>query len=127
MFWLIVACVSSSKKEETTAPPVVSRSTVQDVQIAEEICDFEALGRACLGKRVRLIGSVPDMIYNHPIISESSGENAVQSYIDSEERQIIVLSSERKSCSKNIEVLGILREIDMGGEEGTRGKTGEEE
>ena len=66
----------------------------------------------------KAIGSVPEMIYAHPMIST---ENSIQSYIQIEDEQLIVLSEQPIDCNKQFQVVGLLQEIDLGGAPGTRG------
>ena len=49
------------------------------------------------------------------------GVDSVQKYIQVGELQLIILSDSDWICSGDVQVTGILKEIDMGGPEGTRG------
>ena len=113
MIWLFLACATP----KTTSP---QPQTVPALSPSIEVCDFATKQSTCLGQQVSIFGMVPQTVYSHPIVS-SSGANAVQSYIDVDGRQLIVLSAEPVSCSNQIQVSGILREVDLGGPAGTRG------
>lgn len=86
-----------------------------------ESCDLSQGWDGCLGKTIRVTGTTPTMIYSHPILSSPSGIDSVQSYIDVGEKQLIVLSEETWECHENVSLSGVLKEIHLGGPEGTRG------
>ena len=92
----------------------------QSPQELPVICDFKQKRDGCLGKVIQIHGSVPKMIYNHPMINTPLGPDSIQSYLEIEDQQLIILSEEQWNCSGKVEITGILKEIDMGGPEGTR-------
>jgi len=119
MMCFLLACATSSKNISTEGISI--EETAETPVEVKELCHFGTKGPSCVGETVQLTGTVPEIIYSHPMLSSPEGVNSVQSYVNIGDRQLIVLSSQAISCSSSIEVTGILREIDMGGEEGTRG------
>jgi hypothetical protein len=113
MLSLLFACTSTSEQKKNI--PSVS-SPVEP----QELCDFEQKKGDCIEKNIRVIGTIPKMVYSHPIISSPSGIDSIQSYLDLEDQQLIILSENSWECSGKVEVIGVLQEIDMGGPEGTR-------
>jgi hypothetical protein len=83
-------------------------------------CDFEQRKQECIDQLVQIKGSVPQMVYSHPILSSPSGTDSVQRYLQVGEQQFIVLSDSDWTCSGEVHVTGFLKEIYMGGPEGTR-------
>ena len=113
MLWLILAC--ANPKTTSPQPQVLPVAPPES-----QFCDFASKGRACLGQQIRIVGLAQQPVYSHPVLS-STGANAVQSYVDFDDRQFVVLSAEQVSCSHKMEVSGVLREVDLGGPAGTRG------
>ena len=113
MLLFLFACASTSAQKKNM--PSVS-SPVE----SQELCDFEQKKGDCIEKNIRVVGTIPKMVYSHPIISSPSGMDSVQSYLDLEDQQLIILSETSWECSGKVEVIGVLQEIDMGGSEGTR-------
>ena len=112
MFLFAFACLVSSSQKKVSEPVVI------DVQ---KQCDFAQQKQECIGQFVQIKGSVPQMVFSHPILSSPSGVDSVQKYIQVGELQLIILSEGDWTCSGDVQVNGILKEIDMGGPEGTRG------
>ena len=98
------------------------KSTPQSsIETSSDFCSPEKDWSVCLEKEVSLSAKLPPMLYQHPLISSPTGVDSVQSYIEVEERQIIVLSEEKNICSGVFIAQGTLKKISLGGEPGTRG------
>ena len=113
MLLFALAC-SVSSRQRVSEP----KTSIVD---AKKRCDFEQKKQECIDQLVQIKGSVPQMVYSHPILSSPSGIDSVQKYLQVGEQQFIILSDSDWRCSGEIQVTGILKEIDMGGPEGTRG------
>ena len=122
--WLLLglACGSPAKKKESVSPAIASPSS--DSTEESDLCDVATLGGDCLDQKISVVGNVPTMVMNHPMVNSPSGADSVQAYIDVEQGQWIVLSSERHSCENQMKVVGILKKIDLGGAPGTRSSYG---
>jgi hypothetical protein len=116
MILLAFACVKTTVQAQKT-----KMATPSNIQQEQDMCDFTTKKQECIGKYVQVKGLIPEMIHSHPILSSPSGIDAIQSYLDIGEQQIIILSQATWDCSGDVEVTGILKEVDMGGSEGTRG------
>ena len=104
--FLLGACLKS--------PPAPSEAD-------KKFCSTAGEWSACLDKEVSLSATSPDMLYQHPSIASPEGEDSVQGYIAVGKRQLIVLSDAPNPCSGTFSVEGILKEISLGGEPGTKG------
>ena len=111
MFLFAFACSVSSSQKKVSEPVIGEKKR----------CDFAQKNQECIGQLVQIKGSIPQMVYSHPILSSPSGVDSVQKYIQVGELQLIILSEGDWTCSGDVQVNGILKEIDMGGPEGTRG------
>ena len=114
MFPFVFACSLFSNQKKVLEPIRVPLDT-------NKLCDFEQLKQECIDQLVQIKGTVPQMVYSHPIISSPAGIDSVQKYVQVGEQQFIILSDSDWMCSAEIEVMGILKEIDIGGPDGTRG------
>ena len=114
MLLFALACSVSSSKKKVSEP-------MTGVVDAKKRCDFEQQKQECIDQLVQIKGSVPQMVYSHPILSSPSGIDSIQKYLQFGEQQFIILSDSDWNCSGEIQVTGVLKEIDMGGPEGTRG------
>ena len=96
--------------------------TSEPIAIEESVlyCDFETEKGSCTNQQVQLRGRSPDMVRNHPMMTTQVGGDTVQSYLDVEGYQFVILSDTEWSCQGEVEVTGLLQEYDMGGKEGTR-------
>ena len=117
--FLLLACASAPKTPP--GPEPLSGEPKEQAEGAMTICPFESAPEACLGKRVQWEGTVPEFAHSHPMITSPSGETAVQSYIEVDESQYILLSTEPHECTGSMVAQGILGEVDLGGAPGTRG------
>ena len=126
----LTACAKAPATETPapTAPPEQTKSApseaadTQSFDAPEDkpLCDFNANARECLDQRVRWVGTIPSMLLAHPDVSGPDGPSGVQSYIDVDGQQYILLVPEIPTCTDGIEATGTLKEIDLGGPEGTR-------
>ena len=114
MFSFVFACSLFSNQKKVSEPITIPIDT-------NTLCNFEQLKQECIDQLVQIKGSVPQMVYSHPIISSPSGSDSVQKYVQVGEQQFIILSDGDWMCSAEIQVMGILKEIDIGGPDGTRG------
>jgi hypothetical protein len=114
MFLFVLACSVSSSQKKVSEP-------ITGVVDAKSRCDFEQRKQECIDQLVQIKGYIPQMVYSHPILSSPSGIDSVQKYLQIGEQQFIILSDSDWMCSGEIQVTGLLKEIDMGGPEGTRG------
>ena len=114
MFLFVLACSVSSSQKKVSEP-------ITGVVDAMSRCDFEQRKQECIDQLVQIKGSVPQMVYSHPILSSPSGIDSLQKYLQVGEQQFIILSDSDWMCTGEIQVTGVLKEIDMGGSEGTRG------
>ena len=112
MTFVFLALFACSNKSQT------STAQTSALQTTQNLCSYKDNKELCLGQMTKAIGSVPEMIYAHPMIST---ENSIQSYIQIEDEQLIVLSEQPIDCNKQFQVVGLLQEIDLGGAPGTRG------
>ena len=113
MLFYLISCSTSSMSKKDSSSVI---STLEN----QSICPFSDEKQDCIGKHVRVTGEQPKVLYSHPIISLPSGVDSVQSYLDLEDQQLIILSEEPWDGKGRVEVFGLLLEIDMGGPEGTR-------
>ena len=114
MFLFALACSVSSTQKKVSEPITVSIDT-------NKLCDFAQQNQECIDQLVQIKGSIPKMVYSHPILSSPSGVDSVQKYLQVGELQLIILSDSDWMCSGEVQATGFLKEIDMGGPEGTRG------
>lgn len=114
MFLFVFGCSLFFNQKQISEPIVVAFDT-------NKLCDFERQKQECIDQFVQIKGLVPQVMYSHPILSSPSGIDSVQKYLQVGEQQFIILSDSDWMCSAEIQVTGILKEIDMGGPEGTRG------
>ena len=106
MLLFLLGCV------KTTEPVAIEQSVVY--------CDFQTEKGSCTFQQVQLRGRAPDMVMNHPMMTSLVGGDTVQSYLDVEGYQFVILSDTEWSCQGEVEVTGLLQEYDMGGKEDTR-------
>ena len=114
MFLFVSACSIFSAQKHVS-------NSINAAIDTSKLCSFEQRNQECIDELVQINGSVPLMIYSHPILSLPSGVDSVQKYLQVGEQQLIVLSNGDWDCSGEVQVTGILQEIVMGGPEGTRG------
>ena len=116
-----VACAKAPPAEPEPPTSLDSSLAIAPLkgQNTQFICNFAADAPACLGMSVRWIGTVPEMVMSHPMVDEQG--RTQQSYIEVDGQQYILLSAEAHGCSGKMEATGVLKEIDLGGPEGTRG------
>ena len=112
MLLLFFAC--SAKSEHPAASASLATTQAQ-------VCSYLKQKEQCLGQITQVIGAAPEMVYAHPMISVDPSKKSIQSYIQIEDQQLIVLSEQTFHCDGTMEVTGILEKIDLGGPEGTRG------
>jgi hypothetical protein len=117
--FLLLAC--SKVSAPISAPDSAPVENNERAANTEPLCNFKSDREACLGKPVKWKGEVPEGVHVHPILSSPSVDAHVQSYIEVEDRQYILLLSEPHGCTAKMEAQGTLNQIDLGGEPGTRG------
>ena len=84
------------------------------------LCDFNANARECLDQRVRWVGTVPEMILPHPYLAGPAEFGRFHGHIEVDGQQYVLVVPEILTCTHGMEATGTLREIDLGGPEGTR-------
>lgn len=95
-----------------------------------ETLKSEEAWEQCLGKLVQLQGThaSPERVMQHPVVQtpqlmeDDNKSRQHQDYLDVEGRQIILLTQDKISCAGTMEVSGLLKKIDLGGEKGTKGE-----
>lgn len=133
LIWIVLTLSACAKAPATetpapTAPPEQPESApseAADTQSSEALepsplCDFNANARECLDQRVRWVGTVPDMILPHPHLAGPAEFGRFHGYIEVDGQQYVLVVPEIPTCTDSMEATGILREIDLGGPEGTR-------
>ena len=88
----------------------------------------DSLWRACDGEKVTILGQISQMVMQHPIIAYELGNldgkskpaRTIQNYMDVGEHQIILLSKTEINCIGEMQIMGTLESIDMGGKAGTK-------
>jgi hypothetical protein len=81
---------------------------------------------ACEGREVELRGQAPQMVMQHPVLSQPEGlspdnRNSYQGYLEVDQAQVIVLTNAAFACPGAMRVVGTLARVDLGGEPGTKG------
>lgn len=125
------AAPASTVVASTAAPPAATpAANPAATPAAAADANLCVLGKAgtwssCIGKRVEVRGKEPKMVYQHPMIAPMSAPGGPptmqQSYLEvAEGSQIIVLSKTMPKCGEGKRVTGTLREINLGGAEGTK-------
>ncbi|NJK31405.1 MAG: hypothetical protein HC927_02720, partial [Deltaproteobacteria bacterium] len=98
---------------------------------AADLCTLGAYAEwsKCEGQRVRIEGRAAEHVMQHPMLEQPEGlspdgRNTHQGYMDTDDAQIIVLTSAPFDCAAGMRVVGTLRGIELGGEPGTKGSYG---
>lgn len=111
---------SNDREEEPaatsdTAEPAVAQAT----SASPPDCTSGSAWRRCVGKRVRVVGRRAPDIMQHPIPPPGLVEEVID-YVDVEGTQIVVVSRSPMECAGEVEITGILREVNLNGREGTK-------
>ena len=128
---LILTACAKTPATETPAPiappeqPESTPSEAVDTPSSEALessplCDFNANARECLDQRVRWVGTVPEMILPHPYLAGPAELGLFHGHIEVDGQQYVLVVPEIPTCTHGMEAIGTLREIDLGGPEGTR-------
>lgn len=90
-----------------------------------DLCELGDDWMACDGKMVKVSGTRPRMVSQHPSMAGPIGPGpdapeTHESYLDVDDLQIIIVSAEKNTCGEKMTVAGRLERIDLGGEPGTK-------
>lgn len=119
---MFVLCQTACFEESTLLKPTPQASNhcvIEDLQAPE-------VWKRCLDKSVKLKGirTPPERIGQHPSLAAPSLDpnkpSQFQEYMDVGSSQIILLTRTEIRCEQALEVEGVLKEIDLGGEKGTK-------
>lgn len=103
----VIACNSTTP----AAPPSAESSNT--------FCNDKQALEGCIDQPVKIIGVESTIPNQHPLMN---GPNEHQQYIDTEQGQIVILTSEEISCPAEIEITGPLDLVALDCEEGESGK-----
>jgi len=88
---------------------------------------FWAAWEKCDGKRVKVTGKMAEFAMQHPTglhdrfdPETTEFKKQHEAYLELNDAQIVLTSSEKITCSDAIEVEGLVDLVDLGGEEGTK-------
>ena len=84
------------------------------------LCKLGKSWDACADQQVELSGEKAKMVMEHPMAT-MPGSKQVQDYIDTEGRQVVVLTDKAIACKGKLTATGTLRSVKLGGAPGTRG------
>jgi hypothetical protein len=115
------ASVESDRDHDPSTPVTASSEPVG----TEGRCVLADDWSACEGQRVELRGQAPQMVMQHPLLSQPEGlspdsRNSYQGYVDVDGAQVIVLTKAAFACPGSMRVLGTLARVELGGEPGTK-------
>lgn len=86
------------------------------------VADDAALA-TCLGKQVALLGAVPKMVHQHPVLTGGPGRDGLtQDYMDlATGRQMVILVKGHVNCRGKMKATGTLKSISGEGPPGSKG------
>lgn len=108
---------------QTTSIAPTATATAADSATPSTAAGLCKLGKnwdACADQQVELIGEKAKMVSEHPMAT-MPGSKQVQDYIDTEGRQVVVLTEKAIACKGKLTATGTLRSVKLGGAPGTRG------
>lgn len=83
------------------------------------LCKLGENWDGCVDQRVELLGEKAKMVSQHPVMAMPNSKQ-VESYIDSEGRQVVVVSDKAIACMGKLTATGTLRSVKLDGPPGTK-------
>lgn len=119
------AAVPVEGRTTADAPSSATPPTEENAPSDGDLCELGDDWMACDGKMVKVSGTRPRMVSQHPVVSgpvgpEPDAPETHQSYLDVGDLQVIVVSAEKNMCDEKMTVVGRLERIDLGGAPGTK-------
>ncbi|MFO0550703.1 MAG: hypothetical protein U0271_20075 [Polyangiaceae bacterium] len=121
---VVAGCGGRAAREEPANDPSeetehVASEERQEPTAQTNDCAANAEWRRCVGKRVRVVGRPAPDVMQHPMPPPGAAEETVD-YVDVDGAQLVVVLKSPMQCAGQVEITGILREVNLNGPAGTK-------